>query len=181
MVRRFELKDLHVICTNALFSQVPCSLKSLVPCAKGPNPTGPSTGDQYSCIGLPDRCLMELKAVRKKRKSGGLIELAIPLQRSSFLLEPVNDDNKMVFSRFLIFGLLALQRIGRHQVAYSESPGTQRVVSHEWSTAWDPSESNLSLLRLSHLACPAAAYGFNLVPQQSCIRDFRSDRPCKHQ
>ena|SRR5271170_4506129 len=83
---------------------------------------------------------------------------------SSFLLDPVNDDNKMVSSSFLIFGLLALQRIGRHQVAYSESPGTQRVVSHGWSTAWDPSESNLSLLRLSHLACPAAAYSFNLVP-----------------
>jgi hypothetical protein len=38
------------------------------------------------------------------------------------------------------------------------------VVSHERSTAWDPSESNLSLLRLSHLAYPATAYGFNLVP-----------------
>ena len=55
------------------------------------------------------------------------------------------------------------------------------VVSHEWSTAWDPSESNLGLLRLSHLACPAAAYGFNLVPQQPGIRDFRSDRPCRYQ
>ena len=124
MVRRFELKDLHVICTDALSNP-------LFRMPKEPNPTGPNTGDQCSCIGFTGLLLDGTKTCPEEKEKWWLDRACRSSTRSSSPLDPVNDDS-------LIFRLLALQRIGRHQVAYSESPGTQRVVSQEWSTCMGP-------------------------------------------